>query len=141
MVIVSVILMYTSLENYPVSPFYFISGTSYFNSNLWAQAFIIFELFLLFAFMFKGGNIINDFLVSSGKAIAMLIFGIGYLITGSLLITTNLKGIPGYISVPGDILLVISGIISLIAGILIVILSIMNFYYDVIKPRTYRVMG
>ncbi len=141
MVIVSAILIYISLKNYPVSPFYFIFGTSYFNSNLWAQAFIIFELFLLLAFMFNSSNIINDFLVSSGKAIAMLIFGIGYLITGSLLITTDLRGMPAYISLPGNILLIISGIISLIAGILIVILSIMSFYYDVIKPRTYRFIG
>ncbi len=141
MVIVSAILIYISLKTYPVSPFYFISGTSYFNSNLWAQAFIIFELFLLLAFMFNSSNVINDFLVSSGKAMAMLIFGIGYLITGSLLITTDLRGIPAYISLPGNILLIISGIIALIAGILIVILSIMSFYYDVIKPRTYRFIG
>ncbi len=141
MVIVSAILIYISLENYPVAPVYFIFGTSYFNSDLWAQAFIIFELFLLISFMFKNNSIINDFMESSGKSIAMLIFGIGYLITGTLLITVNLHRLPGYISITGNILLIISGIISLIAGILIVILSIMNFYYDVIKPRTYRFMG
>lgn len=140
MVIVSAILIYISLENYPVAPFYFVFGTSYFNSDLWAQAFIIFELFLLISFMFKNNSIINDFMESSGKSIAMLIFGIGYLITGTLLITVNLH-LPGYISITGNILLIISGIISLIAGILIAILSVMNFYYDVIKPRIYRFMG
>ncbi len=140
MVIVSAILIYISLSGYPLAQFYFVSA-SYFNSDLWAQAFIILELSLLISYIFKNNSIISDFFESSGKAIAMLIFGIGYLITGSLLITVNLKGIPVPIAVTGNILLIISGIISLIAGILIVILSIMNFYYDVIKPRTYRFMG
>ncbi|MEM0139623.1 MAG: hypothetical protein QXZ44_03315 [Ferroplasma sp.] len=135
MIIISAIMAYLALASYPLKAFAYIFGTSYFNSALWAQAFIIFEIFLLLSFIFKDSSIISDLLSSGGKALAIFIFGIGMLITGGELIAPSFPGFPAAIGGSMDALLTISGIFAIISGIFIIVLSAIDFYLEVIKPR------
>ncbi len=135
MIIIAVILVYIAMAGYPLMPYTFTFGTSYLNSALWAQAFIIMEILLILAFLFNSTQIIADFLTESGKSLGLFIFAIGMIITGASMVSINLVGFPAAVGDLNTFLLIISGIFALIAGILMVIISAMNFYDSVIKPR------
>ena len=135
MIIISVILVYIAMAGYPLMPYIFTFGTSYLNSALWAQAFIIMEILLILAFLFNSTQIIADFLTESGKSLGLFIFAIGMIITGASMVSIDLVGFPSALGDTLSGLLIVSGIFALIAGILMVIISLMNFYDTVIKPR------
>lgn len=135
MIIIAVILDYIAMAGYPLTPYIFTFGTSYLNSALWAQAFIIMEILLILAFLFNSTQIIADFLTESGKSLGLFIFAIGMIITGASMVSINLIGFSAALGDPLSGLLIVSGIFALIAGILMVIISLMNFYDSVIKPR------
>ncbi|WP_298278294.1 hypothetical protein [Ferroplasma sp.] len=135
MIIVAAILAYIAMAGYPLMPYIFTFGTSYLNSALWAQAFIILEILLVLAFLFKSSQIVADFLTESGKSLGLFIFAIGMIITGASMVSTNLAALPAGLGDTLSAILIIAGIFALIAGILIVIISLMDFYNSVIKPR------
>jgi hypothetical protein len=135
MIIISAMLVYIGMTGYPLTPYIYIFGTSYLNSDLWAQAFIVMEILLLLAFLFKSTGIISDFLSGSARSLGMFIFGIGMLITGTSMVSINIIGIPAVLGSSISAALIIAGIFALITGILIIIMSVMEFYDSVIKPR------
>ena len=135
MIIIAAMLAYIAMSGYPLMPYIFTFGTSYLNSALWAQAFIIMEILLILAFLFKSTQMVFDFLSESANSLGLFIFAIGMIITGASMISINFAGIPAAL---GDILsaiLIIAGIFALITGILIVIIALIDFYDSVIKPR------
>jgi MFS family permease len=135
MIIIAAILAYIAMAGYPLRPYIFTFGTSYLNSALWAQAFIIMEILLILAFLFKSTQIVEDFLAESAKSLGLFIFAIGMIITGASLASINFAGFPAALGDTLSAILIIAGIFALIAGILIVIISLMDFYNSVIKPR------
>ncbi len=136
LMIISLFLVSLSIVGFPIRLY---SGILpfYMNSATWAQAFIIFQIFMLLSYLFRENNIINDFLISSGRDISIFIFGIGMLIAGSAFVTFPYLKITLFVAIPEQIILVLAGIGILIAGIFTVIISIMDFYYEVIKPRIF----
>ncbi|WP_175266832.1 hypothetical protein [Acidiplasma cupricumulans] len=135
-IIVATVLIYISIETFPLG-FYSSIMPLYFNSSLWAQAFIIFEIFYVLAFLFKDNSLLNDFLRSTGVELGILIFGVGMITGGSYLISAYTMIIPHGISIPVEILMILAGIAIIIAGIFAIILAFMDFYYEVIRPRRY----
>ena len=135
MIIIAAMLAYIGLIGYPLAPYIFVFGTSYLNSALWAQAFIVMEILLILGFIFKPSAMISDFLTSSAKPLAIFIFGIGLIITGASMVSYNVVALPAALGDSISGVLIIAGILALITGILFVIQSIMKFYDSVIKPR------
>ncbi len=135
MIIIAAMLAYIAMSGYPLMPYIFTFGTSYLNSALWAQAFIIMEILLILAFLFKSTQIVFDFLSESAGSLGLFIFAIGMIITGASMISINFVGIPVALGDTLSAILIIAGILALITGILIVIISLMDFYDSVIKPR------
>ncbi len=137
MAIIAAMLAYIGLIGYPLQYYIFVFGTSYMNSALWAQAFIIMEIMLILAFIFKPTALISDFISSSAKPLAMLIFGIGLIITGASMASYNVRVLPATLGTSISAVLIIAGILALITGILFIIRSIIEFYDSVIKPRVH----
>ncbi len=135
MIIIGTIMVYMAITLYPLKPFAYIFSGSYFNSALWAQAFIVFEIFLLLSYVFKDSSIISDLFSSGGKSLAIFIFGIGMLITGGELVTISFPGYPSIIAGSMSSILVIAGIFAIISGIFIIVLAAVDFYNSLIKPR------
>ena len=135
MIIIAAMLAYIGLIGYPLAPYIFVFGTSYLNSALWAQAFIVMEILLILGFIFKPSAMISDFLTSSAKPLAIFIFGIGLIITGASMVSYDVVALPAALGDSISGVLIIAGILALITGILFVIQSIMKFYDSVIKPR------
>jgi hypothetical protein len=135
LLMIAAVLAYIAMVGYPLAPYIFIFGISYLNSALWVQAFISMEILLVLAFVFKPSQILSDFISSSAKPLGAFIFGIGMILTGSSMISFKPGPLPATLGDSLSGLLIIAGIFALIAGILFIILSLIEFYDQVIKPR------
>ncbi|WP_337861177.1 hypothetical protein [Ferroplasma sp.] len=135
MIIIGAALAYIAMAGYPLVPYIYIFGTSFMNSALWAQAFIAMEIFLILAFVFKPMQMLSDFMSSSAKPLATFIFGIGMIITGASMASFSTGVLPAALGDSLTGLLIVAGILALISGILFVILSLIEFYEQIIKPR------
>ncbi len=136
LMIISILLVYISMTNFPADIY---SGILpfYFNSAAWAQAFIIYQIFMLLSYLFRENNIINDFLISGGRDISIFIFGMGLIIAGIELVTFPYLGITPIVAISEEVFLILAGMGVLISGIFTALISFMDFYYEVIKPRRY----